>query len=80
MDLIKVICNLTGTNYDVTTPLYDFCRQMKMQPNVWYQWGFFEIKGFKKGTLHIKFSDDKVWEAVNRAYAKIKGFTLPEKL
>lgn len=40
----------------------------------------FQIKGFKKGTLHMKFKEEKVWEAVNRKYAKIKGQVLPEKM
>lgn len=42
--------------------------------------GFFEFKGFKKGTMHLKFKDDKVWETLNRRYAKIKGQVLPEKM
>ncbi len=78
-DLIKVLCNLTATNYDSIPSLYNFCRDTKMQPNVWYDWGFFEIKGFLKGTLHMKFKDEKTWEIINRAYGKIKGFALPEK-
>jgi predicted RNA methylase len=48
--------------------------------STWYTWGFFEIKGFKKGTLHCKFKDEKVWELFNRKIAEIKGFELPEKL
>ena len=49
-------------------------------PGKKYQWGFFEFKCYKKGTMHLRFLDKKVWETVNRAYAKIKGETLPEKL
>jgi hypothetical protein len=45
---------------------------------VWHDWGFFEVKGFKKGTMHFKFKDDKVWELFNRAVADAKGFELPE--
>jgi hypothetical protein len=78
-DLLKVICALTGTNYDDVTDLGGFCRNIRMQPNTWYSWSFFEIKGFKKGTLHMKFQNEKVWETVNRAYAKLKGAVLPEK-
>ena len=43
----------------------------------WYDWGFFEIKVYKKGTLHAKFKDEKVWEMFNRACAKAKGWALP---
>jgi len=28
--------------------------------------------------MHLKFTDEKVWEQLNRAYAKIKGEALPE--
>lgn len=45
----------------------------------WIDWGFFEVRGYKKGTAHLKFKDEKVWETVNRAYAKAKGQVLPEK-
>ena len=47
--------------------------------NTWYKWEFFEFKVFKKGTMHIKFTDLKLWERLNRTYAEIKGQVLPEK-
>lgn len=43
----------------------------------WYDFNFFQIKVFKKGTLHAKFKDEKVWEMFNRACAKAKGWRLP---
>lgn len=46
----------------------------------WYDWGFFEVKGFKKGTMHFKFKDKKVWELFNRKVAEAKGYELPENL
>lgn len=49
-------------------------------PNTWYEWGFFKFKVFKKGTGHFQFKYEKDWELINRAYGKIKGFVLPEKL
>lgn len=126
-DLIKVMCSITGTNYYEIPNLRDFCRQVKMQPGVWYDWQmsepkafekylekvwkrmgqpgdreefvreysnnkyyieefkkepikcFFQIKGFLKGTLHMKFKNVSDWEAVNRKYAQIKGQVIPEK-
>lgn len=47
---------------------------------VWYEWTFFEIKMFKKGTLHVKFKDREVWALLNKKYAEIKGQVLPEKI
>lgn len=41
---------------------------------------FFDLKFYKKGTVHIKFIDMKVWELLNRKYAEIKGQVLPEKI
>jgi hypothetical protein len=35
---------------------------------------FFEMRFFKKGTLHLKFRDRKVWEAFNIAAARGKGW------
>lgn len=46
----------------------------------WYDWGFFEVKVFKKSTLHAKFKDKAVWELFNRAVAKAKGYPLPENV
>lgn len=92
-DLTKVLCALTGENYDKLKTLYNCCRDVKPQPNEWFNWdfewtegdeiktkpGFFKVKGFKKGTMHVQFQDPKVWELLNRRYAKIKGQVLPEK-
>lgn len=47
---------------------------------VWYDWNFFRIKGFKKGTMHFEFKDNEVWAMFNRKVAEIKGFPLPEKI
>lgn len=131
-DLIKVLCNITGTNFNHIASFdriieyrykliqngifkdkikykdedaygYDWCFSNKLediqnvkekaekegikceildQPFEYGKWidsHFFEIRGYKKGTLHLKFKDDKVWEQLNRAYAKAKGQVLPEK-
>jgi hypothetical protein len=80
-DLIKVLCNITGTDYNIITPVDSFIRHFGgIDPNTWYLNGFFSFKGFKKGTMHLKFEDDAVWEQLNRAYAKIKGQVLPENI
>ena len=78
-DLVKVICSLTGTDYSTMDTWRKTFYDRTIQPNTWYDWGFFEFKGFKKGTAHIKFKDRKVWETLNLRYAKIKGQVLPEK-
>lgn len=92
-DMHKALCFLTGhepldperadengNHLKLNPELHMWDYKKKLEFGTWYDWGFFEIKGFKKGTLHCKFKDDKVWEAFNRKVAEIKGFELPEKL
>ena len=45
----------------------------------WIEWGFFRVRGYKKGTMHFEFLDEKVWERFNRRVAEIKGWQLPKK-
>jgi hypothetical protein len=45
----------------------------------WHEWGFFRVRGYKKGTMHFEFIDEKVWEKFNRRVAEIKGWQLPKK-
>jgi predicted rRNA methylase YqxC with S4 and FtsJ domains len=76
-DLNKAICYLTGTDFASIPHLRNI--DEKPVPNHWYDWGFFDVKVYKKGTGHFKFKDEKVWEILNRAYGKIKGQVLPDK-
>jgi hypothetical protein len=78
-DLIKVLCWVTATDFETIPSLYTFCSKIKMQAGEWYDWGFFQIKGFKKGTLHCKFKNLDHWALLNKRYAKAMGFGLPEK-
>lgn len=39
---------------------------------------FFEIKFFKKGTLHFKFKDKLLWQWFNCRASELRGFPLPE--
>jgi hypothetical protein len=84
-DLVKVLCNITGKNYSDIGTLYRFNFDPKkmektfdLEPNTWYEYGFFEVKFFKKGTMHVKFKDMNDWYLLNRAYGELKGFSLPE--
>lgn len=79
-DLSKVLCSITATSYDNIPNLHRYCHDKKMQPNEWHDWGFFQIKGFKKGTMHLKFKEEKHWQLLNQRYAEIKGQVLPDKI
>lgn len=77
-DLIKVLCLLTGSNYDEMNVKHNDGRNL--ETNVWHSWGFFDFKVFKKGSGHFKFKDEKVWQLLNTKVAKLKGFPLPEHM
>lgn len=91
-DLIKALDYLTGNRYFQTltkdpdnseytyAAFSEFCTRVKMQPNIWYDCGYFEVKGFKKGTLHARFKDEKTWALFNQKVAEAKGFELPENV
>lgn len=52
----------------------------ELEHGKWHVWNeFFEIRGYKKGTLHVKFRSEAVWMEFNKRVAKIKGWTLPRK-
>lgn len=84
-DLVKVLCNITAKNYNDIGTLYRFNfnrnnheKNFEIMPNEWYEFGFFNVKFFKKGTMHLKFKNLDDWYRLNQGYGKLKGFTLPE--
>lgn len=78
-DIIKALCYVTGTNYNDCTTLYNFIETMDLEWGKWHNWGFFRIRGYKKGTMHFEFADESVWQTFNIEVAKIKGWRLPKQ-
>ena len=76
-DIVKALCFLTGENYDNHETLSSFVNETKMCWGSWYEWGFFNIRGYKKGTMHFEFRDEKVLYMFNRRVAEIRGWRLP---
>lgn len=74
-DLVKILCNITAKDYNSIGDIYHL---KGITSNTWYEWAFFEVKFFKKGTMHIKFKDLKDWYLLNKAYGELKGFVLHE--
>jgi hypothetical protein len=44
-----------------------------------FKWAFFNIRAFKKGTMHFEFLDQELCDKLNARVARIKGWALPEK-
>jgi len=95
-DLHKALCWLNGDDYKYSESLYQYVNNRKRpseeeadllpvfvekyQWNTWYEWGYFRFKGFKKGTIHFEFKDEKVWARFNEKVGKLKGFALYENV
>jgi len=78
-DIEKAMCFITGKKYEDIDSIAD-----KDQCNVslsfgeWHDSEFFEFRGFKKGTMHIKFKSEKVYQEFNKIACDGKNW-LPEK-
>lgn len=77
-DVVKALCYITGTAYETIKTLCDHCREKRPQYGEWFEWGFFKVKGFKKGTMHFEFLDENVWVKFNQAVAKQRCWPLPK--
>lgn len=44
----------------------------------WFDWHYFRVRCYKKGTMHLEFKDARLWELYNRRIAEIKGYPLFE--
>jgi predicted RNA methylase len=76
-DLTKAICFITGKKYDEMESFWKICQELDF--GKWYDFNFFRFKGYKKGTTHVEFKDEKIWEQFNIAACKSKGFQLASK-
>lgn len=89
-DLMKALCYLTGEDYANVGDIWHAIRygevinlknesKAKIEWGKWFEWAFFKIRVYKKGTVHFEFKDEKVWASFNQRIAKLKGYPLPEK-
>lgn len=76
-DLNTALNYISGTQFNQN--LRQFLWDKKIPWGEWVEWGYFRIKGFKKGTMHFEFIDEKLWMDFNQRVAKIKGWALPKK-
>jgi len=74
-DMVKALCYVTGEDYDN----YESLSWLRDKPyGEWFDWGFFKVKAFKKGTVHFEFISEDIWGKFNQRVAKIKGYPLYE--
>ena len=91
-DLNKALCFLSGSKWEDIGTTWNFFHYpdqsyqvngRQISPGIvewgsWFNFGFFKIKGYKKGSGHIEFSDEKIWIQFNQVACKAKGWQLPE--
>ena len=77
-DIVKALCFITGTNHDDIPYLTTHLNDVRIPWGQWIEWGFFRIRGYKKGTMHFEFLDQKVCDEFNLRVAAIKGWRLPQ--
>lgn len=76
-DLIKALNYISGQNFE--KDLSSYLSESYIYWGEWFNFGYFRVKGFKKGTMHFEFLDEKLWMEFNQRVAKIKGWALPKK-
>lgn len=76
-DLVTALNYISGNRFN--QELSTFLREENIPWGEWTEWGYFRVKGFKKGTMHFEFLDENIWMEFNRRVAKIKGWALPKK-
>lgn len=74
-DIVKALCCLTGQDYDKLNVGYP----EDMAWGEWYEWTFFRVRFYKKGTAHFEFLDEDVWYKFNQTVAERRGWALPVK-
>ncbi len=78
-DMHKALCHLTGRNYESWSSTFSyFLNLVECKPGQLYNWGFFEFRAYKKGTVHFTFNNEDVWAKFNQRIAKILGYPLFE--
>jgi len=53
--------------------------ESKIEWGQWFDWGYFRVRCYKKGTMHLEFKSEDVWAMFNQRVAKLKGYPLPEQ-
>jgi hypothetical protein len=87
-DIDKCMCYLTGQDIkNIFTISYALDRKFEVLGKVktsdkfdnTLESTFFNIKFFKKGTMHLEFKDEKLWEQFNIRATKLKNWLPPKE-
>lgn len=74
LDIEKVMCFLSGKNFKTIDSIVNRIKSKNLETGVWHESEFFEFKGFKKGTLHLKFKDKYILDRFNILASECKNW------
>lgn len=75
-DFIKAI-NYMVTPERKTPEFHQYeVEEMHLLWGKWYDWGEFRVRFYKKGTMHMEFKDEKLWQEFNLRAAKFKKWEI----
>ncbi len=77
-DLVKALCFLTGDNHETFHHLSRHIRNIDAEYGVVFEWSYFKVRAFKKGTMHFEFIDLNLWATLNQHIARLLGYPLFE--
>lgn len=78
-DIDRVMSYLSGKKYEEIKTLKSAIESIRIGDNGLYESEFFTFRCYKKGTLHIKFKDEWLWEEFNLRATDGKKW-LPEEV
>jgi predicted RNA methylase len=91
-DFQKALCHVMGKDWNDIGSIWSFFAN-KTKPGKensypreyehyefgkWYAFGFFRVKGYRKGTMHFEFLEQDVWARFNQEISRLKGYPLFE--
>lgn len=79
-DMQKALCHIFGLDFSTQTRLSSLIDDVKPMWGEWFSWFIFDVKGYKKGTMHFKFQNIEDWATINQHIARINGYPLPEAI
>jgi hypothetical protein len=77
-DLVKALCYISGDDYDSFGTLSHCISKGNEEYGCWFNWAYFRVKAFKKGSMHFEFNRQDLWGRFNERIARLKGYPLFE--
>ncbi|ROL61151.1 DUF4942 domain-containing protein [Bacteroidetes/Chlorobi group bacterium ChocPot_Mid] len=78
-DIEKALCFIAGIKFEEITPLSELCnKDYNKYYGCLYTSRFFDFRVYKKGTIHLTFNDDYIYQQFNIIACKGKNW-LPDK-